>query len=163
MPPLLLCNSAGLQNPTSKPNTCWCGECGEDHPACNLVGVLIEGGNSVIHSPTEPSPGPVWGRVSEEDTQRSYYPTPFSDTWHLYVTGWTTATVQMDIGGPLLPLPCSSGLPAGKSRGQSLSDTKTSFHSGGTQQTLLNDRNNNLFHYIWGHLTNFCSSLRWCV
>ena len=52
----LLCNSAGLQDPTSKPNTCWRGE---DHPACNLVGVLIGGGNSAVYSPAEPSPGPV--------------------------------------------------------------------------------------------------------
>lgn len=53
-----------LQNPRSKPNIRWHGE---NHPACNLVGVLIGGGNSAIHWPAELSPGPVWGRVSEED------------------------------------------------------------------------------------------------
>lgn len=38
-----------------------------------------------------------------------------------------------------------------------------SLPGGGTQQVILSDRNNNLFLYIWGHLTNFCSSFTWCI
>lgn len=117
-----------------------------------------------IQLPTDPqSRAPVW---PEAGCLRRMVPTgvqhltPSSDPRHLYVTGRPTATVQVDVGGPLSPLPCSLGLPAGKNRGQSLRDTKTSLHGGGTQQIVLSDRDNNSFLYISGHLTNFSSSLR---